>query len=899
MKRVVIASIVVLMMIAVIAIGYFYYQQVQTPGSEAYDAIPHDAAIIVEIKHPRDFREKISASSQWNEIAAQANVKEIDHNMSFLDSISKVSQSLNELFDKNSVVLSFHSTKSTDFDVLYIVSMPSFKQESFINEIVYMFGQSDLKINKRIYNGVSIREFNYNNKTFIYSVYKGLFVGSHTAILVEDAIRQLKAGKSIKSDKSFNNVYEAAGKNVDAHVYVNYSNLPRFIFIYTQPISSIPVQRVHNFAKWTQLDVSIKKENFLLNGFTIASDTSQFLYTLKDQKAIIPTVFDVLPRRTALFQLTTVSDVPLYLKNLNTWLKKISFADNSELSTAEKAKFISWIGNEICYFITEASSINFNNNSFAAIKSSDISQARKILKEFGEKNNESGFKEELYRGKIIGFINRTGILPALLGPGFERINRFFYTYVDDFVIIGNQASSIRSIIDDNLSVRKLSAEQSFINFQKQLSNSSNFYSYINIPRSPYIIKSYATHDYFKSYTDNHSYLNKINAIALQLSGNGKMFYTNLSFDMRQQMQEGEINLLWATQLDTAVSMQPQLVINHNTNAYEIAVQDDAFNLYLIDNGGEILWKRKLDEKIISPIYQVDLFKNGKLQMMFNTSTRLFLIDRNRNNVGNYPIRLPAEATNAMSLYDYENTRDYRIFIACANGQVYSYLASGRPSAGWLFNRPTGVVTNPVRHFAVEGKDYLIISDNYGKFYMLDRRGAVRAEAKQYIYRPVLSDVFLAKNEVDRAYFVTTDSTGTIYSVFPDGNVYSKTITPFLPSHYFIFEDLNSDQVKDYIFVDDNKLYAFNKDNSPIFNYVFNNEINAEASFYQFSNGKGKVGIASVSANEIYLINDDGSMYDGFPLKGSTPYLITDLNNDGTKKIITASLDGNVYVYNFE
>jgi hypothetical protein len=899
MKRVVVASIVVLLMIALLAIGYFYYQEVQTPGSEAYSAIPHDAAFIAEIKNSENFREKIINSAEWNEIAGQAAVAGINKHLHFLDSTAKNNPGFRDLLKNKPVIISLHTTKSTDFDALYIIKMPQLKQESFINEIVHSIAGKDLKLNKRIYNGVSLREFKYGNKNFAYAVYSGLFLGSHTSILVEDAIRQLKSGTNIKSDRNFKRVYDAAGKNVDAHMYINYANIPRFVSIYTTPLNDISVRRLQNFAGWTQLDVSIKTGSLLINGFTVATDSAQYLHTLRDQTPVAPEVSDILPRRTALFQLIATSDAPLYLKNLNIYLKKTGETEKYNMNVADRAKLTSWMGNEICYFITEASSVNFNNNVFAAIRASDIALARKSLKEYGEKSNASGFKEELYRGRIIGYINENDIVPALLGSKFERITRFFYTYIDDYVIIGNQASSIRGVIDDHLSGRKLSAEESFVEFQKKLSGEINYYSYINTSRSAYIIKSYATDSYFKIYENNQSYLNKINSIALQLSGNGKLFYTTVSFDVGETAERGDMNLLWASQLDTSVSMQPQLVINHNTNAYEIIVQDDAYNLYLIDNGGQILWKRKINEKILSPVYQVDLFKNGKLQLMFNTATRLFLMDRNRNNVGNYPIRLPAEATNGMSLFDYENNRDYRIFVACANGQVYSYLAGGRPSAGWLFNRQTGSVSNPVQHFVIDGRDYLVFSDDHGMFFMLDRRGVIRAEIRQAIFRPYSSRIFLETDDNNRSYFVTTDTTGTLYSIFPDGNVYSKTIVPFSPKHYFLFHDINSDQAKDYIYLDNNRLFVYNKDNSEIYNYIFKSPVTGKADYYPFSTGKGKVGTASITANEIYLVNDDGSMYDGFPLKGSTSFIIADLNKDGTRKIITGSVDGNIYVYNFE
>ena len=47
------------------------------------------------------------------------------------------------------------------------------------------------------------------------------------------------------------------------------------------------------------------------------------------------------------------------------------------------------------------------------------------------------------------------------------------------------------------------------------------------------------------------------------------------------------------------------------------------------------------------VHQIDLYKNGKLQLLFNTQSKLHLIDRNGNNVEQFPIGLVAKATNGL------------------------------------------------------------------------------------------------------------------------------------------------------------------------------------------------------------------------------------------------------------
>ena len=56
-----------------------------------------------------------------------------------------------------------------------------------------------------------------------------------------------------------------------------------------------------------------------------------------------------------------------------------------------------------------------------------------------------------------------------------------------------------------------------------------------------------------------------------------------------------------------MSMKPAIVVNHNTGERELFVQDEGNTIYLIN-----------DVEINSEVYQVDMFKNGKLQYLFST-----------------------------------------------------------------------------------------------------------------------------------------------------------------------------------------------------------------------------------------------------------------------------------------
>ena len=83
------------------------------------------------------------------------------------------------------------------------------------------------------------------------------------------------------------------------------------------------------------------------------------------------------------------------------------------------------------------------------------------------------------------------------------------------------------------------------------------------------------------------------------------------------------------------------------------IQDQKNQLYLLSNAGIILWKQMLDGPLKSEVFQVDCYKNGKMQYLLSTRHKIYLLDRNGNPVEKYPVELRSPATAGISVFDYD------------------------------------------------------------------------------------------------------------------------------------------------------------------------------------------------------------------------------------------------------
>ena len=155
--------------------------------------------------------------------------------------------------------------------------------------------------------------------------------------------------------------------------------------------------------------------------------------------------------------------------------------------------------------------------------------------------------------------------------------------------------------------------------------------------------------------------------------------------------------------------------------YGKIVKGIARTTFVIGPDGKIRWKIKLSEPILSDIYQIDYFRNGKQQLLFNTRSKLFLIDRNGKNTGKYPIMLKSPATNGLAVFDYDKKLDYRIFIAGEDRKIQAFNKDGALLKGWEPPKTDSKVTLAVQYFRIEGKDFLVFNDKT-RLYILDRKG---------------------------------------------------------------------------------------------------------------------------------------------------------------------------------
>jgi hypothetical protein len=877
-------------------IAYQYFKNQQLPEFDIYKTIPLDASLIIE---SNDFIHKISEiqteNKIWEELMQFSSVNELNSSLEFLKRISNQNQLIKDLTDNKQIVISAHKLGKSDLGFLFLIRLQNFRDKKLLLQTITSLLSTDKNIKTREYNSTKIYTVKTEHSNLNFSFYKGILMASPSTLLVENSIRQADVENSFLNDPGFLKVQKTSGKNVDANLYINLSNFNDLISNTLNSKQKSIVAGMPDLGNWVELDVNLKNDAVLLNGFTFSNESlNNYLNIFLSQEPVDHKMNSILPSNTALFASFGISNTNQYLKSYKSHLEKQGKINNYQLFIDQyKNKYAidlelflnTHLNEELGVIVTDAPNSNFKDNTFVIMRTPSKSLAEKeienlITKIASIKNtNKSRYISNLQIDKETNYtiysLPIKNLFRTFFGKIFPKFDKQYITFIDNFMIVSNSKSSLSQFIHSNILQKTLDNDIKFQRFTDYLSSKSNFYFYTNLFRSPKFISNFLNPNLKNGLNEHIESIMKFQALAVQFQQNNKMIYNNLYLQYIPEIKEEAITV-WESHLDTTTTFKPVLVTNHYTKENEIFVQDLNNKVYLINKVGRILWKLQLNEKINSEIYQIDFYKNGKLQFLFSTENKIHLIDRKGNYVERYPVKLRSPSTTGLAMFDYGKTRDYRMFIPCKNKNVYLYNIEGSLINGWNFKQTDTWVTNPIQHFRVNTNDYIIFSDLH-RTYILNRRGEERINIKNQFSKSKNNSFFLDKTNNETS-FITTDTSGLVKYINLDGTVKSKQVGSYSANHYFDYQDINADGFNDFILLDRKKLEVLKSDGSIIYNYKFDEKIDYRPIYYYFSYDDRKLGIVSKTSNELFLFNSDGTIYKGFPLKGSTQFTIGYLEN---------------------
>ena len=882
--------------------------------STIMNAVPFDASLILEIPKYNNFAAKLQSDSKyWTELRTLPEFKKLNESIVNFDSLIRKNADFKTAFYNKNMIISVHASGKNDVDFLYIIPNNAVVDYYRITQI---FSIKETNVVKNVYDDVNVYTVKNKQGKRSFAFISGVILFSESQMLIEKSIRQINAGSSLLNKKSFSEIALTAGANVDANLYINTKFFPRILKNILNKSTLDLISNSSPFIGQTELDFNIKTNEVLLNGFSNISDSlNHYSNIFAHQSSVNFDVEEILPSNTSMFlmygfskKIQFQSDYKSYLEScqkLVPYNKALINIKNKYNYNLEK-EFYSFVEDEMTLAYTDINKLDIYQNSFAIFKTSSKSMAKDklgiLLNAYaGVKGVETQTLVTNYNiddETAFEIYNLPLNIPqTLFGNLFSKVSAKYYTFVDNYVVFGNSIKSLSEFIHDNVLHKTLENNIRYNAIKDRVSSDANINLYINLPAYYNLLSTYLTDKLRAELETKTDLLNKFQTLVYQSSKEQRLMYNTIYIKYNPVFTD-KPRTVWESKLDTTIDFKPRVFINHRTNKKEIFVQDLSNTIYLINSSGRILWKKNIGEKIIGAVSQIDLYKNKKFQYLFNTASKIHLIDRNGNYVERYPVILPAKATCGLGLFDYDKSRDYRIIIADEDKNVKLYNGEGNVLEGWEFEKTDTYVKTKPQHYRIDDKDYIIFADSL-KTYILDRKGNSRVNVNAFFAKAQNSRFYLnLKTETHNDRLITTDITGQIKFIYFDGTVKTFKFDNFSNSHYFMYKDIDGDFKYDYIFADGNKIIAYNYKKEEILSYTFDGVISTKPSYYQFPDNVKKLGITVKDLNQIYLLNNDGVLHKGFPLKGSASFSIARFKNiDSEFNLIVGS--DNEFLFNYK
>ena len=916
-KRVLTAGIIVVGVIAVLLV-FFSRKAEPFQYANAGQAVPSSTILYIDNLDFSFFTHNLQNESQlWNALTRYSYFEMLDSAAMRINSIVSSFPALEDLLEKGQLSMSVHQLGKSKLAALFYVETGDKLSVQQVDAAIETAMSGRFNLRERKYETVNLKEItcqdHENESGFSYCICDGLLILGGSSLLVEDAVRTLHSDGGIHHHQGFRKVASTAGKFVQGNLYLNYHQVHRLFPPILTGKGTEMVRQFPAMAEWGEFDIDIRKDVILLNGMTCSSDSLPgWLNVFRGQSPVRLEAAAVVPSYAIDFMTFGISDPELFRKNFLQELKRRNgyapFAASEKnvrniLGESFFNDMLDLLSDEITTFTLE-DQLPGNYNQVVVFEVRSHSEAYERLSRWisvlaSNAREEPGSYVSTYRldDEVSYPVFR---LPETYYSGMA--GRFFKSYFvvfDNYVVFADSRDAVSKTIYYNVLHKTLENEVFFEEVNNLMSTRANF-TYFVRPEKFLRQHEQVFREPVKAFADSISQtLRKVPGLVIQYASEDDMFYSNISLNYSSEIRE-KARTVWESLLDTVAIMKPCLVTNHYTSEKEILVQDAGNTLYLINGTGRILWKLPMEEAVLSEVYQVDYYKNGKLQYLFNTTTGIHLLDRNGNYVERYPVRLRAGATNGMALFNYDNRNEYRIFVACDDRRVYLYDLEGKVVPGWDFGRTEGRVRMPVQHFRINDRDYIVFSDQI-RTYILNRRGHERIKTREPVVASVQNMFYLDMNIAGSGpRFMTTTHEGNVIGIDTEGDVEVVLPQAAAPGHYFIMKDLDRDGTPELILTEKNELEVLDIKGKRLFSFKIKGDISTVPDIYQFSSRDLKIGLTDREKNQIYLLNADGSLYEGFPLEGNTRYSIGYFTgSDSRFNLVVGSQNGFLYNYSIE
>jgi antitoxin component YwqK of YwqJK toxin-antitoxin module len=546
-----------ILLILVLTVGGFiaYIMLQESKNRNPFTAIPDDAVYIIETTNLTEGWTKISDSKMWNHMKTNKHFADISKSAATLDSLIKGNETMDMLFSDRQLLVSAHMISGNDYDFVFVVNMKQASKITFIKDYIQgIVGTFGYTMNKRTFEGNEIIELT-DNKTLevLYITFiDNLFVGSYSPVLIEKSLKQKDNGNWTKNS-TFRAVSDEISSKKLFNFYFNYSLLSKYMACYLTEESDI-VNSLTESLRFSAFNVNFENERLNFSGYTNVNDSiSSYAKALVGVSPGELSADKIISDKAALYFSLGFSDFNEFFKNLQTEFADEKTKDyesySNNISKIEKffkvdlkTDFFNNIGNEIAFVKLKPVANAKEDDIAVLIHTNDIENAQKGLDHLAKQVKRKSpvkFDTIVYKNHPINYLNIKGFFKMFFGKLFGKLQKPYYTYIDNFIVFSNSPSTLMDIIDDKLAGKTLSENKEFTDFKSNFNSKANVSVFVRMPEMYSHLYYYSKPEKRNGIHENKDLILSFSEIGFQITSDGKMFKTLLIVDHDEDVLANE------------------------------------------------------------------------------------------------------------------------------------------------------------------------------------------------------------------------------------------------------------------------------------------------------------------------------------------------------------------------
>ncbi|RYG17344.1 MAG: hypothetical protein EOO07_11300 [Chitinophagaceae bacterium] len=503
-----IITTMVVLLIVMIAMVYLYFSNLnKSTGANdlSLNAVSANAGLVFSFDHDKSFYEILKGQDLFQHILGKTKSDQLK---AIREQLIQ-NREFTAFLDEQKVYIGFVPGAPNEVDYLICTQL---KQDVNLQQFLTSYIPKSVK-STPFKDAVKL--------TFSDSV--AVYLGIKDRLLIlSDASEQIQKVIGKQSPKASNfatYIKENTGitKNSLANLYLNFEALPPLLKnMLNSPISG-ELSVFNQRGTYATLTYNFSSEKILFNGTTTLGDANSYYKlfdNLPEQKISIN---NLLPKNTANYTIYAVADYKNWLPTLSKWLAEQKGNErvlkNEELIAKKygldlKQIFPNYFKNQFVTFQLAS------GEKFGGIALSNGDKVGQLLLDISEEYAPD-----------IQIFREAGIPYMHFGEPFKKFERPYYTIIDNYLVMANNASSIQVFLNSYRNDALLINNQDYQLLNDQLSAATLSF-YINTVNSNTIFGRNLKAPYFKHY-QSKSGLQKFDAFSYQLSGDKGKFLSNV------------------------------------------------------------------------------------------------------------------------------------------------------------------------------------------------------------------------------------------------------------------------------------------------------------------------------------------------------------------------------------